>query len=85
MFFQRQRSLVVQRTRSPVLTTMGTVGLCRGQYKVTVQVQLALGCRSNFIGVVFCKGLPLLLFGLVFLTFHMYCESSLGLFPSKRK
>lgn len=52
MFFQRQRNLVVQRTRSPVLTTMGTVGLGRGQYKVTVQVQLALGCRSHFIGVV---------------------------------
>ncbi|KAF4797885.1 Phosphorylase b kinase regulatory subunit alpha, liver isoform [Turdus rufiventris] len=34
---QDQRSLVGQ---SPVLTTMGTVGLCRGQYKVTVQVQI---------------------------------------------
>lgn len=35
-----------------MLPTMGTMGLCRGQYEVTVQVQLALGCGNYFIGVV---------------------------------
>lgn len=52
---------------------------------MTVQVQLALGCGNYFIDVVPVLCLPLLLFGLGFLTFHTYCESSLGLFPSKRK
>uniref|UniRef100_A0A8D2NJB2 Phosphorylase b kinase regulatory subunit n=3 Tax=Passerellidae TaxID=1729112 RepID=A0A8D2NJB2_ZONAL len=45
---QDQRSLVVQRTRSPVLATMGTMGLCRGQCKVTVQKP------SSSSGRVFC-------------------------------
>lgn len=51
MFFQRPEEFGSPEDKSPVLTTMGTGGLCRGQYKVTVQVQLALGCGSNFIGL----------------------------------